>query len=462
MGNPTTPNSPLHGPPTAKKENSDEHNVDPKEITYRYPEGGFKAWTVAFGSWCAMTCGMGLVNSVGMFQALVATTVLPTYSNQAIGWIFGIFVFVSYFCGVQIGPVFDRHGPQGLMALGTVCLLVGIFTTAQCTEYYQFILAFSILTGAGCSLLFTPAIGAISHWFDKRRGTASGFAFVGSALGGVMWPLMMQSLVPKLGWPWALRIVGFVLLVLCVVSVLLCRSRLEIRQAKASSTWRDMLPDPRMFVDGTGAMAFTTAGVFFIEWAYFVPVSYIPSYYLARQGLAEDSDAGGDAAFAYQLLAIINGASCIGRYLPGYIADKAGRYNTMVVSIAICLVSVACFWLPDALGQDGGGGAGLITGFAVLFGLVSGSNITLVPICLGQLCETHDYGRYYATSYTVASLACLTGIPIAGGLVDMGGQSDRRAYWRPLLFAIASYVGAFGCFFWVRVRVKGWNWRVKW
>jgi len=474
--NPSTstpsPDQGRQSPSTIEKANTSAENTTDKddEEPTSYPEGGPAAWLVTAGSFCAMICGMGLVNSVGMFQALVSSSVLPEYSSQAIGWITGVFVFVSYFCGVQIGPVFDAYGPRGLMALGTVCVVGGIFATAECTEYYQFVLAFGILTGVGCSLLFTPAIAAISHWFNERRGTASGVAFVGSAIGGVVWPLMMQSLVPQVGFSWAMRCVGFVLLVLAGASVLLCRSRLR----RKAVSWRDTLPDLGIFMDGTGAMAVTTAGVFLIEWAYFVPVAYIPSYYLARQGVFRTNgeeagahvDGGGDAAYAYQLLAIINGASCLGRYLPGYIADKVGRYNTMIVSIAICLISVSCFWLPDALSVSKADGPGLITGFAVLFGLVSGSNITLVPICIGQLCDTRDYGRYYATAYTVASFACLTGIPIAGSLVDMGsGEAeghDRRAYWRPVMFAVASYVGAFASFLWVRVRLKGWSWRVKW
>ncbi|TAQ91587.1 hypothetical protein B7494_g100 [Chlorociboria aeruginascens] len=292
------------------------------EITY--PEGGLAAWTVAIGSWCAMTAALGLVNSLGVFQAYVSTILLPSSSANAIGWIFGLYVFVSYFCGLLIGPIFDARGPRVLLVAGTICTLVGIFTLSVCTEYYQFILALSILAGVGSSLLFTPAMGAISHWFHARRGTASGFAFTGSGLGGVIFPLMMQSLLPQVGWAWSARIVGFVLLSLCIVSMALCRSRLPPRKGIATS-WRDMLPDPNIFWDGTGAMAVTTAGVFFVEWAYYVPITYVPSYYLVRQGLSNGEAVNGNAAFAYQLLAILNGASCFGRYLTGYIADKSSE-----------------------------------------------------------------------------------------------------------------------------------------
>lgn len=325
-------------------------------------------------------------------------------------------------------------------------------------EYYQFILAFSVLSGIGNSFLFTPAMGAISHWFNKRRGEASGFAFTGSGFGGVLFPLMMQSLLPRLGWAWSTRIVGFVFLLLCILGVILCCSRLPPKKG-ATTSWRDMIPDPRIFKDGTGAMAVTTAGIFLIEWAYFIPVTYVPSYYLVRQALPNDEAASGAAAFAYQLLAILNAVSCFGRYFIGYVADRMGRYNTMIISNLICLVSVMVLWLPDALVNSPN--KSLLILFVVVFGFASGSNISLMPVCIGQLCATQDYGRYYASAYTVASIGCLTGIPIAGNLIT-ATEGGRRGYWGVIMFTGLSYVSAFFCFLWVRIRTKGWNIRTIW
>lgn len=98
-----------------------------------YPEGGFAAWTVVLGSWCAMTAGLGLVNSVGVLEAYISTQLLPTESTNSTGWIFGIYVFVSYFCGVQVGPIFDARGPRELIVVGSIFLLVGTFTLGLCT-----------------------------------------------------------------------------------------------------------------------------------------------------------------------------------------------------------------------------------------------------------------------------------------------------------------------------------------
>ncbi|KAF3404995.1 Riboflavin transporter MCH5 [Talaromyces pinophilus] len=433
---------------------------EPAVYATSFPEGGRESWLVAIGSWCSMTAALGMVNSVGVLEAFVSTNILTSSSTDSTGWIFGIYVFVSYFCGVQVGPIFDARGPRELMLVGTVFLLVGTFTLGLCTEYYQFILAFSILSGIGNSFLFTPAMGAISHWFDKRRGEASGFAFTGSGFGGVLFPLMIQSLLPRVGWAWSTRIVGFVFLLLCTLGVALCRSRLP-RKRGAAASWRVMMPDLSIFSkDGTGAMAVTTAGVFLLEWAYFVPLTYLPSYYLTRQGLSDKAAVTGAAAFAYQLLAILNAVSCVGRYLIGHIADRAGRYNTMIVSNLICLVSVTSLWLPDALAESPPSKALLIC-FVVVFGFASGSNVSLMPVCIGQLCPIEDYGKYYASAYTVASVGCLTGIPIAGNLIT-ATEGGRRGYWSLILFTGISYVAAFACFLWVRVRAKGWNIRAVW
>ncbi|KAI1272092.1 major facilitator superfamily domain-containing protein [Xylaria sp. FL0933] len=426
----------------------------------KYPEGGLRAWLVVFGAWSGLAASLGVYNSTGVIEAYVSRELLADESPSTIGWIFGVYAFMTWFCGAQVGPTFDAKGPRGLLIAGSFCTLVGIFALSFSTEYYQFILAFSVLAGGGASLLITPAMGSVAHWFCERRGLASGIAFTGGGAGGVLFPLMMQSLLPQVGWAWSVRILGFILLILCSISVAFCESRVPPRNGP-HATWRDTLPDLRIFLDGTGAMSMTTAALFLVDLAYLVPMTYIPSYYLDRQGLPAEKTLSGDAAFAYQLLAIANGSSCFGRYVAGAIGDRFGRYNTLIVSLFFCLASVAGFWLPDALAPKFDSIALLVL-FTILFGFVSGSNVSLTPICLGQLCHIQDYGKYYATCYTVCSLGCLISIPIAGSLLDATGAAGKRGYWGAIVYTAGSYLAALLCIIWVRLRVKGWDWRIKW
>ena len=208
-------------------------------------------------------------------------------------------------------------------------------------------------------------------------------------------------------------------------------------------------------------MGLTTAGAVLTDLAYFIPVTYVPSYYIARQHLESGAALTGSASFAYQLLAILNGSSCVGRLLAGYVSDRLGRYNTMIMSLFFCAVSVLCFWLPDILIPDVSN-TGLLIVFVMLFGCVSGSNVSLLPVCMGQLCETQEIGRYYATCFSVVAFGCLVSIPIAGALIDAVDEPGKRKFWGVAVFTGLCYVAATLCFVGARLRVKGYSWRIKW
>jgi hypothetical protein len=106
---------------------------EPDKENIEYPEGGLRAWLVVFGSFCGMTAGFGYMNTIGIFHAYLGSHQLSQYGEQAIGWVFSVYVFLSFFCGVQIGPVFDAHGPRWILAVGTVCLLLSAFLMGECT-----------------------------------------------------------------------------------------------------------------------------------------------------------------------------------------------------------------------------------------------------------------------------------------------------------------------------------------
>lgn len=119
-----------------------------------------------------------------------------------------------------------------------------------------------------------------------------------------------------------------------------------------------------------------------------MPMSYISSYGLAH---------GVSRHLSYQLLAILNAGSFFGRIIPGYFADVCGPYDTLTCMAILCLVSNACLWLPA------GDSTPVLIIHCLVFGFASGSNISLTPVCISQLCKIENYGMYYASSYTIVS-----------------------------------------------------------
>jgi hypothetical protein len=108
----------------------DPASVDP-EITY--PEGGRDAWLVVLGAWCGLTASLGIYNTAGVFEVVISKVILPEESASTLGWIFSIYAFVNWLCGVQVGPTFDAMGPRALIIAGTICTLIGIFSLSFCT-----------------------------------------------------------------------------------------------------------------------------------------------------------------------------------------------------------------------------------------------------------------------------------------------------------------------------------------
>ena len=101
------------------------------EITY--PEGGRDAWLVVLGAWCGLTSSLGIYNTTGVFEVVISRVLLPDASSSSLGWIFSVYAFVNWVCGVQVGPTFDAMGPRVLILAGSICTLVGIFTLSVST-----------------------------------------------------------------------------------------------------------------------------------------------------------------------------------------------------------------------------------------------------------------------------------------------------------------------------------------
>ena len=422
-----------------------------------YPEGGLQAYLCVLGSFCGLMAALGMMNTIGTYQSYLSTHQLRDSSEGQVGWIFGIYAFLSFFCGLQWGPIFDAIGPRWLVLAGSILLLLSHLLLGVCTAYWHFLVVFGVLGGLGTSLIFSPSFAAVGHWFLLRRGQMTGLAAVGGSLGGIVFPLSLQALFGRIGFAWATRVVALVDLVLLIVANVCIRSRLPPQKPSREN----ILPDFRIFRDPVFAL--TTLGVFFIEWGLFIPLAYIGSYSLAH-GVSE--------SLSYQMLAILNVGSCAGRYFPGLIADRIGRFNAMVMTIALCLLSTLALWLPA------GDKIPLIIVFALVFGFASGSGkqtkahinrphksfadecatgISLTPVCVGQLCKVENYGRYYATCYTLVSFGSLTGVPIAGQLISMcHGQ-----YWGLIVFAALSYAASLATFTAARVVGAGWKVKVK-
>ncbi|KAJ5322337.1 hypothetical protein N7452_010626 [Penicillium brevicompactum] len=399
-----------------------------------YPEGGLQAWSVVVGAWCAMIPSMGLLNSLGILHAWTSTHQLKEYSESSIGWIFGAYGFFLYLAGAQAGPIFDAFGPRYVILPGSIGIVISMVCFSFSKEYYQIFLSFSVLGGLSACTLFTPSIAAIGHWFNIRRGLATGVACTAGGIGGVIFPLIILFAAPRIGFGWAIRIIALLCAILCTAAQLLLKTRLPPNTKAGASVDFRALKDIKY--------ASTTVAIFLVEFAVFIPMTYISSYGVYK---------GMDNTIAYLLVPFLNLGAIPGRFLPGLVADRMGRFNVMILTSLVCSILTLALWF------EAGSDSTSIICYAVLFGFWSGAAISLTPVCISQVCATEDYGKRNGTTFTIVSVGTLLGIPIAGAIQELNGGG----YWGLIVFGGVLYLASTGAFIIARGICAGWSVRLR-
>lgn len=127
---------PTEKPPQPNAINTSDSTSDPQTLLQdeTYPEGGIEAWSVVFGSFCGLVASLGLMNSIAVFQTYNVTHQLSGYNEGTVGWIYSIYTFLAFGCGVYIGPLFDKYGPRWLLLPGGLGIVVSLMIMSVCTR----------------------------------------------------------------------------------------------------------------------------------------------------------------------------------------------------------------------------------------------------------------------------------------------------------------------------------------
>jgi len=72
--------------------------------------------------------------------------------------------------------------------------------TAECKEYWQFLICQGLLTGFACGMIYCPIPAIVAQWFKKRRSLAIGLITAGASLGGTIIPIVARNLVELIGY----------------------------------------------------------------------------------------------------------------------------------------------------------------------------------------------------------------------------------------------------------------------
>ena len=308
--------------------------------------------------------------------------------------------------GFAAGWIVDRFGPRRLMMAGIVMAggaLVGLAHMTALWMFYLFYIFNALGYVCGGPL---PNQVLLSRWFDKARGKAMGFAYLGIGLGGYLVLKLSPRLVEAFGWRGALQVLGILIVVLALPLAWFVRD--EPDEAAA----------PRAGAPSPGSVA--PIGELFKH----------PAFYLLAIGsmcsigavggtnqhlklfLSLDMKYSQDAAAG--IASTVLACSIAGRLLMGWLADRMPRKHVMLL---IYLLIAGAIPLLFAAGSTGA-----MYAFAVIFGLGLGGEYMIIPLMAAELFGVRVLGRLLGVILTADGVAEATSPMLIGYLRDTTGS----------------------------------------
>ncbi|KAJ7188786.1 major facilitator superfamily domain-containing protein [Mycena filopes] len=402
---------------------SSPHGITPPPDIWsaEYPDGGLSAWLVVLGGICTTFSTFGYVNAWGVFQAYYEQTLLKDSSPsnmwvvfnrneytvpKLIGysaWIGSIQYSMIFIPALISGHFFDRGHLRVPFFIASVIIVAATFLVGQCTQYWHFLLCQGFAVGLGSGILFGPINAVIGHWFKERRGLATGLLATGSSIGGTVFPIVARNLIPRVGFPWTLRIFGFILLFTLGIANLTVRRRLPPKETGG-------LFNPVAFRNPAYTV-YCLGGV----------VAFLGLYTVLTYIDISATFVGISPDFAFYLISIANAASFVGRLVAGVTTDKFGAVNVITPMTAVAAIMTYVWPLARSKGS--------FVAIALIYGFSSGVYVSSFLLPIYQLGEIEDMGRRSGMTMTLTALGAVAGPPISGAINSATGGYTIVGYY---------------------------------
>jgi sugar phosphate permease len=333
--------------------------TEPKRIHYAWVVMGVTFLTLLAAAGARSAPGVMLLPLGNEFQ----------WSRATVSSVVAVNIFLYGMVGPFAAALYMRLGLRRTMMLGMALLAVGYGSTAFIKTYWQFVVLWGLVVGAGSGMAATVLGAAVANrWFTKHRGLVMGLLTASAATGQLVFLPWFASLVTTSGWRSAPLVVTCV--TLAMIPVIWVFMRDEPRDMGLRPFGETGAPDEAKKVIGNPAkLAVTTlfaaartrdfwllAGSFFVCGA-------STNGLIGTHLVAAAFDCGIPEVRSAALLAAMGVFDLAGTTLSGWLSD---RYNNRVLLFSYYgLRGLSLLFLPTALlGPVAGLGI-----FAVFYGL---------------------------------------------------------------------------------------------
>ena len=309
--------------------------------------------------------------------------------------------------GYLAGWIIDRFGPRSMMMIGILmagAALVGLGWASHLSVFYIFYFFNALGYVCGGPL---PNQVLLTQWFDRSRGIAMGFAYLGIGVGGAAVPWMSHVLVHRFGWQAALQILGVMLVVVSLPLAFLVKEPARIGSNSATNT----AVNPKA--------AFGKASFYLLTVGSMCSIAAVSGtqqnlkLYLSLDRHFTQSDAAG-------VLSLVLGFSIAGRLLMGWLADRFSKKYVMLLTYLFVAGGIPLLFL--------GNSRPLLWLSAAIFGIGLGGDYMIIPLMTAEIFGVEILGRLLGVILTAGGIADAAAPWAVGRLRDVTGSYNSACF----------------------------------
>ena len=350
------------------------------------------------------------------------------WSTSATSLVFTISSGVVPLAMIVAGNIQDKIGPTKVIFVGGLLFGSGVVGAGFTTSLGVLYLTYGIIGGIGIGTIYACTVANTVKLFPDKRGLASGLVVAGFGSGAALFAPLSASLIDSYGVLAAFKILGTGYLILIPVLALFAKAaptgyappgwtppaNSSNAATAVDKNWKQMLSDPKFYVLWCIYAIGTISGLMIIAHA-------------SPFGQEIIKITPQTAALAICFLALANTG---GRILWGWVSDKVGRFNTVVVMFAIGGITMLV--LPCI--------SGLIAFVMVLIvvGLCFGGFMGIFPSITADIFGPKNLGMNYGVMFTAFGVAAFVGPRLAATVKELNHGNYTYAF---VIAASLSLVG---------------------
>ena len=329
------------------------------------------------------------------------------WTNTQASLPYTVCVAMLAFMTVFGGRLQDKFGPRIIVLVGGVLFGAGILASAFTKTPFAMLLTFGVVSGIGMGFAYASTTPAAIKWFEPRKkGLIAGIVVAGIGVSSIYMSYLTNYLLKLQGTENTFLILGIIAIVALVGFSLIIRNppagyvpvakvgRIAVAPA-ADMTWMQMITKRPFILLWLTYLLSATAGLMLI--------GHIVSIVKVQTG----------SASGFYLVMVFAAFNTAGRIVGGFLSDKLGRTNALLLVFLIQAANMFIFALLTTIPL-------LAIGLATA-GLAYGALFALFPACTADFFGIKNLGVNYGIVFTSWGIAGIIGPLLAGRVADLTG-----------------------------------------